>query len=149
MKIEKQLRKKPVHLKPTQGLLLLTHISWTKWPPYRRRHVQTHFLEWKCLNLKYNFSEISSFGSNWQYVSIGSDNGLVPYRRQAIIWTNADPFHLCIYAALRGDELASKVSQAGVTTTWLWLVQWILLKWTPLTCLKQLPCKRGVENKVP
>ena len=25
--------------------------------------------------------------------SIGSDNGLVPYRRQAIIWTNADPIH--------------------------------------------------------
>ena len=20
----------------------------TKWPPFRRRHFQTHFLEWKC-----------------------------------------------------------------------------------------------------
>ena len=28
-----------------------------------------------------------------------------PNRRQAIIWTNADPIHLCIYAALGGDEL--------------------------------------------
>ena len=27
--------------------------------------------------------------SNWQYVSIGSDNGLAPSRRKAIIWTNA------------------------------------------------------------
>ena len=27
-------------------------------------------------------------GSNQQYSSIGSDNGLVPTRRQAIIWTN-------------------------------------------------------------
>ena len=29
-----------------------------------------------------------SLGSNWQYGSIGSDNGLAPNRRQAIIWTN-------------------------------------------------------------
>ena len=36
---------------------------------------------------------------------IGSDNGLVPNRRQAIIWTNADPIHWRIYAALGGDEL--------------------------------------------
>ena len=27
--------------------------------------------------------------------------------RQAIIWTNADLIHLCIYAALGGDELTS------------------------------------------
>ena len=27
-------------------------------------------------------------GSNEHYASIGSDNGLVPNRRQAIIWTN-------------------------------------------------------------
>ena len=30
---------------------------------------------------------------------------LVPNRRQAIIWTNADPIHWRIYAALGGDEL--------------------------------------------
>ena len=42
---------------------------------------------------------------NWQYVSIGSDNGLIPSRRQAIIWTNADPVQCRIYAALGGDEL--------------------------------------------
>ena len=44
-------------------------------------------------------------GFNWQYVSIGSDNGLAPSSRQAIIWTNADPVHRCIYAAPEGDEL--------------------------------------------
>ena len=33
------------------------------------------------------------------------DNGLAPNRRQAITWTNADPIHRCIYAALGGDEL--------------------------------------------
>ena len=40
-----------------------------------------------------------------QYVSIGSGNGLAPSRRQAIIWTNADPVHRCIYVALGGDDI--------------------------------------------
>ena len=31
---------------------------------------------------------VNSLGSNEQYSSIGSDNGLVPSMRQAIIWTN-------------------------------------------------------------
>ena len=30
-----------------------------------------------------------------------------PNRQQAIIWTNADLFHWCIFAALEGDELIS------------------------------------------
>ena len=34
------------------------------------------------------FIEFCSQGSNYQYSSIGSDNGLAPARRQAIIWTN-------------------------------------------------------------
>ena len=29
-------------------------------------------------------------GFNWQHVSIDSGNGLAPYRRQAITWTNVD-----------------------------------------------------------
>ena len=40
--------------------------------------------------------------------SIGLDNGLVPNRRQAIIWTNADLIHWSIYAALGGDALSPK-----------------------------------------
>ena len=31
--------------------------------------------------------------------SIGSGNGLVPNRQQAIIWTNDDLIHLCIYVS--------------------------------------------------
>ena len=38
--------------------------------------------------------------SNWQYSSIGSDNGLAPIRRQAIIWTNDD---LCCWKAMRSS----------------------------------------------
>ena len=32
----------------------------TKWPPFCRRHFQMHFLEWKCLNIDYNFTEVCS-----------------------------------------------------------------------------------------
>ena len=32
-------------------LCLVMHIeAETKWTPFRRRHLQVHFLEWKCLN---------------------------------------------------------------------------------------------------
>ena len=37
--------------------------------------------------------------------STGSDNGLAPTRRQAIIWTNVDPVHKHIYVSLGEDEL--------------------------------------------
>ena len=37
--------------------------------------------------------------------SIGLDNGLAPTRRQAIVWSNADPFQWRIYVALGGDKL--------------------------------------------
>ena len=38
--------------------------------------------------------------------SVDKDNGLLPYRRQAIIWTNGDRMHWRIYAALGADELS-------------------------------------------
>ena len=41
----------------------------------------------------------------------GSDDGLAPTRRQAIIWTNADRFHWCIYAAPGTDELIRQGNQ--------------------------------------
>ena len=39
-------------------------------------------------------------GFKLQWASIRSGNGLAPNRRQAITWTNADPFHWRMYAAL-------------------------------------------------
>ena len=41
---------------------------------------------------------------------IGLDNGLA-LPRQAIIWSNADPIHWRIYAALAGDELTTPFSR--------------------------------------
>ena len=46
------------------------------------------FLEWILFYFGSNFTEICSQRSNQQFASIGSDNGLAPNRRQAIIWTN-------------------------------------------------------------
>ena len=60
--------------------------------------------------------EICSLGSNWQYVSIGSDNGMAPSRWQAIVWTNADPVHRRIYAALGENELTA-ISQERILVT--------------------------------
>ena len=45
------------------------------------------------LNFKQHFTEICFLGPDWQYGSIGSDNGLVSNRRQAIIWTNVGMFY--------------------------------------------------------
>ena len=45
-----------------------------------------------CMNYDYNFTECYSWRSNKQYSINGSDNGLAPTRRQAIIWTNVGTF---------------------------------------------------------
>ena len=54
------------------------------------------------LNLKSKFHKICFQGPKWELTSTGLDNSRVPNRRQAIIWTNADPVHWRIYAALGG-----------------------------------------------
>ena len=56
-----------------------------------------HFHQWKLLNFKWNIIEICSFGPNWQQTTIGSDNGLSPNRRQAIIWINDGLLYRRIY----------------------------------------------------
>ena len=42
---------------------------------------------------------------NWQYAGIGSDNGLTPKRRQAIIWTNGSLVYWRVYVSLGLDDL--------------------------------------------
>ena len=59
---------------------------------FANEHFQVHFREWKLWNFKWNFAEICSLESNWQYSSIGSDNGLSPVRRQVIAWTDVVRF---------------------------------------------------------
>ena len=53
--------------------------------------------------------------------SIGLDNGSAPNRRQAIIWTNADPIQWRIYAAL-GEMSEWKLNQA--ISRFIHIVDW-------------------------
>ena len=55
----------------------------------------------------------------WILISIwiGLDNGLARNNWQAIIWTNADPIHWRIYAALGGDELTCWLQKKVAITT--------------------------------
>ena len=47
-------------------------------------------VQWKSLYFASNFTQVFSLWYNWQYISNGSGNGLVPNRQQAITWTIAD-----------------------------------------------------------
>ena len=87
--------------------------AWTKWPQFHKRCFRLHFLEWKFLFFDWNFAEVCSRGSNWQYKpSTGLYNGFGPNRRQAIIGTNVGPIHWRIYAAL--GEMSWKIYEASM-----------------------------------
>ena len=58
------------------------------------------FREWKGLHFNQKSTEVCSIHNK-----TGLENGLAPYRRQAIVWTNTGPIIWPIYAALGGDEL--------------------------------------------
>ena len=69
-----------------------THGQWTHWSRDKMDAIsQTTFSNafyWmKFTNFEKYFTEVCSWGFNQQYSSIGSDNGLAPTRRQAIIWS--------------------------------------------------------------
>ena len=100
---------------------LLTH-----WGPDKMAAIsQTIF---KGISLNENFRILTtisqcSLGSNWQYGSISSDNGLVPNRRQAIIWANNALGYWRIYALLCLNELiVNTVTHSGVSRS--------TIKWT-------------------
>ena len=77
----------------------------TKWLPFLRQYFKLHFCKWILLNLKKNLTKICSSELNWQYGSIGSDNGLALIMQQAIIWTNVGMLHWCIYVSLSRNHL--------------------------------------------
>ena len=64
----------------------------TKWLPFRRRYFQMLFLEWKMDELRLRFHWSLFLSAQLTHTSIGSDNGLAPTRRQAIIWTSGGKF---------------------------------------------------------
>ena len=71
-----------------------------------------------------------AIGSDWQLTSICSDNGLVPNRRQATMWTNDGLFHRCMYASLGFNELIeanhihSYHNQYFIQSRHVWKCRW-------------------------
>ena len=63
------------------------------------------FCENGCVLIQMSLKYVCLPVSNYQQSSIGSNNGLAPNRRLSIIWTNADPVHRRVFAALEGDRL--------------------------------------------
>ena len=62
---------------------------------WRMLTFQVQFRYWKWLYFDKNFTEVCFKGSNLQKFNIGWGNGLLPTRRQAIAWANADPVRWC------------------------------------------------------
>ena len=56
-----------------------------------------HFLDWKYINLDWAFTEVCSQESNYQYSSIGSDDGHYLNHYWLVYWH--------IYASLSPNEL--------------------------------------------
>ena len=92
-------------------LNMFYHVNWNDQRPI-----------FKCIstNAKFfcfvsNFTQVCCKASNWQEVSIGSGNGLAPNRRQAIIWTNAEPIGTVNYSQKHGSRAgeASKTTESG------------------------------------
>ena len=59
----------------------------------------------KCIFVNEEFCILIQISRKFVPKGIGSGNGLVSNRRQAITWTNADPVLRRIYTSLGGDEL--------------------------------------------
>ena len=76
----------------------------------------------KILNLKLNFTETCSLESDWQDGNIGSDNALVPIRRQAIIWSIYSSLDLneltVLNGRIRGETETSCYKKMLVTYVW-------------------------------
>ena len=69
--------------------------------------VQMYFIQWYFWILTKKFPELYSQWSNWQYVGIGWDNGLVQNRQQAINWTSDNLAYYGIIASL-GPNISSR-----------------------------------------
>ena len=72
----------------TSPLLISTHWGRDKIDAILPTTFSNAFSWMKMYWFRLNFIELYSQGSNQQYSSIGSDNGLAPTRQQAIIWTS-------------------------------------------------------------
>ena len=103
-------------LSTTPGCGLCSLLFNSSLPEQNGRHFTDDIFKRIFLNekSKFRFKFYWNLFLRVQYVSVGSSNGLAPNRRQAVIWTNADPVHQRINAALGGDELRFPCNEKAV-----------------------------------
>ena len=70
---------------------------------------------------------------NWQYTSIGLENGSAPNRRQDIIWTNDGLIYWHIYASLDLNELVNFFNIRQLSTSFYPSVKVVLVGRLPGT----------------
>ena len=80
----------------------LTHWGWDKMASILQTTLLNIFFKWKYMNFQLSFDW--SLFLNIQ-LTICSDNGLAPIRRQAIIWSNDGLVYWCICASLGLNKL--------------------------------------------
>ena len=83
----------------------LTHWDGDKMAAISQMTFSSAFYWMKCIDFDQQFIAVCSLWSNWWYSGTGSDNGLAPTRRPAIIWTNDDLDYRSIYVSLRLNKL--------------------------------------------
>ena len=86
---------------------MLAHWGRDKMATIFRTTFSNAFSWMKIISFYLNSVEIWIQGSNYHYIIIGSDDGLAPIRRQAIIWTNGDLIYWRTYASLGSLVLAT------------------------------------------
>ena len=99
----------------------LTHWGWDKMVAILQTTFWMHFLEWKSLYFNSNFTEMCSQQPKCQYAGIGSENGVVPNRQQAIIWTKG----ALVY--MRHLALMSLESELCITASLLCSTQYLVI----------------------
>ena len=91
---------------PRLGLYLLTHWGWDKIAAIFQTTLSNAII-WMKMH------KFWLYGSKWQYSSTGSDNGMVPTRQQAIIWTN-DTYLPMIPMMLLVAGLLALMTRSGI-----------------------------------
>ena len=87
------------------GIGHLTHWGRDKMAATSQMTLSIAFSWMKMLEFRLNFHWSLFLRVQLKYSTIGSDNGLAPSRRQAIIWTNGGIVYWRIYASLGLNEL--------------------------------------------
>ena len=65
----------------------------------------------KIQEFPFKYTKICWWESNNQQTSVGSDNGLVTIKQQAIIWASDGLAYRCIYASLSLNDLSQNLFQ--------------------------------------